>query len=78
MTAVMTNTLLSEYYTLIAELGDEATSDQIVSALVTHHNWTGRGAHTILALAKTYGTSILRNALALADAMGIEDGSAGL
>jgi hypothetical protein len=78
MTAVMTDTLHFEYISLIAELGDDATDDQIVTELVARHDWTERGARAVLSLARTYGTSILRNALALADAMGIEDGSAGL
>ncbi len=46
--------------------------------LIEEAAWTDRGAHVVLQLAKYYGTSILRNALALAEAMDIEDGEAGL
>lgn len=40
--------------------------------------WTAQGARKVLQLARRYGTSILRSALALAAAMQIEDGNAGL
>lgn len=78
MNELMTDTLLAEYETIIADLGAEATDDQIVRALVERADWTERGAHEVLQLARRYGTSILRNALALAQAMNIEDGDAGL
>lgn len=78
MTPVMTDTLLSEYDMLIAELGENATNEQIVAALVAAHGWTEVGARATLSLARIYGTAILRNALALASAMNIEDGEAGL
>ena len=41
-------------------------------------DWTEQGAREVLQLARRYGTSILRNALALAAAMKIEDGRVGL
>lgn len=78
MNELMTDTLLAEYETIIADLSAEATDDQIVRALVERGDWTERGAREVLQLARRYGTSILRNALALADAMNIEDGDAGL
>lgn len=78
MVPVMTDTLLAEYDTIIAGAGEDATDEQIVAALVGDSAWTEQGAREVLELARTYGTSILRNALALASAMQIEDGEAGL
>lgn len=73
----MTDTLLSEYETIIASVGQNASDDQIIAALACDSDWTREGARDVLQLARTYGTSILRNSLALAAAMEIEDGQAG-
>lgn len=78
MPAVMTGVLLSEYESIIANLGDDATDEAIVAALIREADWTEHGAWVVLQLARSYGTSILRNALSLASAMQIEDGEAGL
>jgi hypothetical protein len=78
MTELMTDTLLAEYETIITDLGAEATDEQIVRSLVQRGDWTEQGAREVLQLARRYGTSILRNALALAASMKIEDGNAGL
>jgi hypothetical protein len=78
MTPAMTDVLLSENDTLVTELGENATDEHILTALVAAHDWTEEGARAILSLARTYGTAIPRNALALACAMDIEDGEAGL
>lgn len=78
MPELITDVLASEYDTLIAELGEDATDDQIVAVLVRDADWTEQGAREVLQLARKYGTSILRNALALAASMGVEDGSSGL
>jgi hypothetical protein len=78
MPEAMTPTLLAEYETVIAEVGEDATDDQIVARLVQDADWTEQGAREVLHLARHYGTSILRNALALASAMRIEDGTSGL
>ena len=78
MNELMTDSLLAEYDTIITDLGAEATDDEIVRALVERGDWTQQGAREVLQLARRYGTSILRNALALAAAMKIEDGNAGL
>ena len=78
MNQLMTETLLAEYETIVTDLGEDATYEQIVRALVERGDWTEQGAHEVLQLAQRYGTSILRNALALAEAMQIEDGNAGL
>lgn len=78
MPAVMTEVLLSEYQTIIASVGANASDDAIIASLVRDADWTEQGAREVLQLARKYGTSILRNALALASAMQIEDGEAGL
>ena len=78
MNELMTDTLLAEYETIIIDLGAEPTDQEIVRALVERGDWTEQGAREVLQLARQYGTSILRNALALAVAMQIEDGNAGL
>ena len=78
MNELMTDALVAEYETIIADLGAQATDEQIVDALVEQVDWTDRGAREVLHLARGYGTSILRNALALAEAMRIEDGNVGL
>jgi hypothetical protein len=75
---LVTDTLLEEYKNIIAHLDPDATDDQIIQLLIDRADWTKEGAHAILMLARTYGTAILRNALALADAMGVEDGSSRL
>lgn len=67
-----------EYTELVAQLSSDPTDNEIVGALVANADWTERGAREILQLAQRYGTSILRNATALAAAMNIEDGSEGL
>jgi len=78
MSELVTDTLHSEYDAIIASVGDGATDDQVIAALVHDADWTVDGAREIVLLAQSYGTSILRNALALAAAMNIEDGSSGL
>lgn len=72
-----TNAIRLEYRELIGRLGSGADDRQVISALVSESAWTESGALVVLQLAKDYGTSILRNALALAEAMDIEDGEAG-
>jgi hypothetical protein len=78
MRELITDVLVTEYETLIACLPEHATDEQIVAALVNDADWTEPGAREVLHLAKNYGTSILRNALALASALHIEDGEGGL
>ena len=78
MPELITDVLISEYDTIIAEVGDDATDEQIIAALVGDAEWTERGAREVLQLARKYGTFVLRNALALAAAMHIEDGESGL
>lgn len=78
MTREVTEFLVSEYESIVAELGKDPSDEAIIAALVRDADWTEQGARTVLLLARQYGTSILRNALALAAAMDIEDGEAGL
>ncbi|MGE3321466.1 MAG: hypothetical protein AB7K52_04310 [Phycisphaerales bacterium] len=78
MPDLITEPLVAEYEALVARVGDDATDVRIVAALVQDADWTEQGAQEVLHLARKYGTSILRNALALASAMQIEDGEAGL
>jgi len=78
MADVMTSTLLAEYDAMISRAGEDATDEQIIAVLVVDGDWSEQGAREVLQLARKYGTSILRNALALASAIQIEDGEAGL
>jgi len=75
MPELISKTLCSEYDSLVLDLADDVTTEQIVAALIARHDWTEDGARAIVTLARTYGTAILRNATALAAAMNIEDGS---
>ena len=78
MNELLTDTLLAEYEALIANLGEHATDEQLGQAIVEQADWTESGARTIVKLARDYGTAVLRNALSLANAMGIEDGDSGM
>jgi hypothetical protein len=51
---------------------------EIIRRLREDCDWTDRGAEALVTLAKQYGAFILRNALALAKVMDIEDGELGL
>jgi hypothetical protein len=75
---LMMDTLVCEYESIIAALGAQPTDERIAQALVEQADWTERGALAIVKLAREYGSAVLRNALALADAMGVDDGKAGL
>ena len=78
MTELVTDVLKYEYESIIADIGVDANDQWIIDRLVQDADWTDRGAREVLGLARKFGTSILRNALALASAMKIEDGSSGL
>ena len=78
MHPLMSDLLIEEYQTLIAELPHNPTAKQITHALIKHANWTPTSAQTLLHLAQTYGTFTLRNALALANALNLEDGTCGI
>lgn len=78
MNALVSDTLVAEYENILADLGQDATDGQVVMALADRADWTKQGGRVLVRLSRRYGTSILRNALALAEAMRIEDGDAGL
>ncbi len=72
---------VSEYRGILASAsGDDAgqlDTDRVVRDLSSSHDWTEHGARTIVFLASQYGAFMLRNALALAVALGKEDGDLG-
>lgn len=72
------SSLREEYKQLVSELPANPTDEALTGTLVKNADWTGHGAQTILHLAREYGCAILRNALALAEAMDIQDGNSGL
>jgi len=78
MNELMTETLSAEYEAIVTDLGKDATYEQIVRALVERSDWTEKAARTVVMLAQRHGVFTLRNALALADALGIEDGASGI
>jgi hypothetical protein len=51
---------------------------QVEAKLQNEMEWTEEGAKHLTILAREYGGFMLRNALALATVLGIEDGSLGL
>lgn len=75
---IYTTALRQEYQEIVRSVGENADHSAIVASLVTDAEWTKQGARTVLELSRQYGTSILRNALALAEALSIEDGEAGM
>jgi hypothetical protein len=71
-----------EYRGLLASSEVDGTGIVDLNRLLQHlsqaHDWTEEGARVIFTLANEYGAFILRNALALALALGKEDGDQGL
>ncbi len=69
---------VSEYRNLAAivtiKSSGELSEERLVGELASAHDWTEHGAQQLVALAKQYGSFILRDALALAIALDIEDG----
>jgi hypothetical protein len=51
---------------------------RVESKLKNEMEWTPEGAAHVAALARDYGAFVLRNAMALAISLGIEDGDSGL
>jgi hypothetical protein len=78
---VNTDDLVDEYKVLLAELdtydGSSAAAKRITLALSQQHDWSHSAAFALVTLARDYGTFMLRNALALAEALEIEDGARG-
>ncbi len=70
--------LRDEYRTVLADLPESPTDAAVIGILVSESAWTERGAREVVQLARRYGWSILRSALALAEVLDIEDGEAGL
>lgn len=70
--------LRKEYARLVNALPTESGEDALIGALTRDSQWTARGAQTLVQLAQSYGAFVLRNALALAEAMKTEDGDSGL
>jgi len=74
---------IQEYAGMFSEFQkpDDFDSDdywiQVEESLEHEMEWTREGATHIIALVRKYGTFVLRNALALASVMGIDDGELG-
>ena len=66
--------LLDEYRLLLKDL-DADTAELLEEALVRDADWTPQAAEHLIQLARNYGSFMLRNALALSLALGIEDGN---
>ncbi len=75
---VVTDSLYSEYASIVKQFGGQSESSDLVKALVEQCDWTLRGAEIVVMLAQQHGMFVLRNALALAAALEIEDGESGL
>ncbi len=77
--------LLAEYDCIINQAdgakpgwNGELDWDRMAYLLEREADWTTNGAQAIVHLAREYGTFALKNALALAAVLGIEDGTSGL
>ena len=70
--------LTDEYRLLVTRLGEAPDDEQLHAALVQRADWTNEGAAAVVHLARQYGTSLLANALALAESLEIEDGEAAI
>jgi hypothetical protein len=68
--------LVDEYRALLKGL-DVGAVELLEEALVRKGEWTPRAAEHMIQLAKNYGSFMLRNALAVSLALGIEDGDIG-
>ncbi len=73
--------LVREYEVLVAEartMDGAVDTSRLEGLLESDADWTSRGAEQLLSLAQQYGSFFLRNALALALALKVEDGDLGL
>jgi len=72
---------ISEYESVLAPMAGRTTlplrSESLIRELRRNHDWTDGGARAVVSLANDYGAFMLRNALALAIALGKEDGELG-
>lgn len=64
---------LAEEYHYLASLSVE----NIEKSLIVDHEWSKEAASEVLRLARSKGSFLLRNALALAIALDVEDGDQG-
>ena len=76
--------LTQEYITLVDECrsieprtNQAVSRDRLVNALVESSDWTAEAATALVQTADNYGVFMLRNALALAIALNVEDGQLG-
>jgi len=68
--------LVDEYRTLFDGLTRNGR-DSLLNVLTHEAEWTPEAASHLLLLARGYGSFMLRNALAISLALGIEDGELG-
>ena len=81
MKDIDTEWIQSEYQSYVAEASDENNNidwNKLTELLCIKGDWTRQGAETLVAIVQSYGSFILKNALALAIATNIEDGQLGL
>ena len=75
------DSLISEYNGLVRGNTTNGVSnistERLVKILSKEHDWTKQGAHAVVSLATDYGAFVLRNALAIAIALDLEDGALG-
>ena len=73
---------VSEYRALVAPVSSRkrvgVDRSHLTRKLVSSHEWSETGADALASLATKYGAFVLRNVLALAVALEIEDGEIGL
>ncbi len=74
--------LISEYKTVIfearvSEIAPDVDWPRLAHLLVNSSGWTPNGAQELVMITRGYGIFMLRNALALALALGLEDGELG-
>ena len=78
------NLTIQEYAAVFPTTQRKNTEEQLIdwvrveAKLQNEMEWTEEGAKHLTILAREYGGFMLRNALALADVLGIEDGELGL
>ncbi len=71
--------LVAEYRSVMGERGAAVEEwDEVEARLAERCEWSAEGSWHLAGLARRYGAFVLRNALALAIAMGVEDGELGL
>lgn len=69
---------VDEYKGLVESLGPSLNDEKLRGLLMKDSEWSEQGSAVLILLARRHGTFVLANALALAEALGIEDGEAGL